>query len=604
MSEQSKRKVYILDTNVLMNNRFAPYILSGNDIPDKIEQENFFEQLSKKDEEVSTNPNDIIVFDIVKRELDDVSHDKKRFDNGAYLAKTAIKTLESICEEYDINPIGDFKNLRYGSTNSYLEMDNGAKLFFLEHDEEEFMSLNYPDPKADDRIIYFSRKLQLANYKNDVEFILVSSDSNLRSDAIIRGVSVQDFEYQNVDDLNQLFTGISSHRPFDEDCLKSIISKKAFSVKSKEVEEKFGSKILNNQVIQFLDEDNSLLGYHIAKESQSYLKLVPTIAVDKLNSYINRNNSALNDSVQKTFSNVNASKNERRNELRSLLGSSSFSNSRKKKLSRKINSTNINNEKDYLHLKSQILSSTMAPSESSQSIKDNDTFNLRINPNVVPTGRQIPYYELLCDREVELLSVGGPAGTGKTYFALLSGLIQCKLGFYDNIKYFRPIVGEGNDIGYVPGDVDEKLIHWMQSAETNLREIFSGYDSTDNYVSQVNSYIEELKRTKFIDYQAITKIRGTNIKNSFVIIDEFQLLTKEEAKLVVTRASGDSKFVMVGDLDQISSNLGGNYDYVTKRNSGLAHVIDKLPGEKIYAHINMGENEIYRGKSAAAANRL
>lgn len=178
------------------------------------------------------------------------------------------------------------------------------------------------------------------------------------------------------------------------------------------------------------------------------------------------------------------------------------------------------------------------------------------------------------------MAISGKAGTGKTLLALASALQQAKL--YEQIYLARPIVALSNrDLGYLPGDMNEKVDPYMQPLYDNLGFIKRRF----NIHSQENRLIEDLQKEEKLLISALAFIRGRSLSDIYFIVDEAQNLTPHEVKTIITRAGEGTKMVFTGDIDQIDS------PYLDKKSNGLSHLIDKMQGQDIFAHVHLEKGE-------------
>lgn len=192
--------------------------------------------------------------------------------------------------------------------------------------------------------------------------------------------------------------------------------------------------------------------------------------------------------------------------------------------------------------------------------------------------QQMMAIELLLRKEIHLVTLIGKAGTGKTLLALASGLMQTKdLGMYKKLLVARPIVSLGKDIGYLPGEKEEKLRPWMQPIYDNLEFLFN--------VKKPGELDAILAGMGSIEVEALTYIRGRSIPDQFIIIDEAQNLTKHEIKTILTRVGEGSKIVLMGDPDQI------DHPYLDAFNNGLTYVVEKFKEQKISGHVKLMKGE-------------
>lgn len=186
--------------------------------------------------------------------------------------------------------------------------------------------------------------------------------------------------------------------------------------------------------------------------------------------------------------------------------------------------------------------------------------------------------ELLLNDEISLVTMTGRAGTGKTLLALAAGL--CKVEDehkYKKLLIARPVVPMGKDLGYLPGEKEEKLRPWMQPIYDNLEFLFDTKKAgdLDKILHGLNS----------IQVEALTYIRGRSIPGQFIIVDEAQNLTKHEIKTIVSRAGQGSKVVLMGDPEQI------DHPYLDAASNGLTHVVERFKGAAISGHVTLEKGE-------------
>lgn len=181
---------------------------------------------------------------------------------------------------------------------------------------------------------------------------------------------------------------------------------------------------------------------------------------------------------------------------------------------------------------------------------------------------------------VQLMALTGRAGTGKTLLALAAALHQRKQ--FNQILMARPIVPLSNrDLGYLPGDVNEKIGPYMQPLFDNLGVIKYKFKSE----SAEYKNIEEMLKNETLVITPLAYIRGRSLSNVFFIIDEAQNLTPHEVKTIITRAGEGSKMVFTGDIEQIDS------PYLDSKSNGLTYLADKMKGQDLFAHVNLVKGE-------------
>lgn len=188
--------------------------------------------------------------------------------------------------------------------------------------------------------------------------------------------------------------------------------------------------------------------------------------------------------------------------------------------------------------------------------------------------------EVLNDPDIKLVGITGKAGTGKTLLALAAALKQSKL--YKQILLARPIVALANkDIGFLPGTEKEKVGPYMQPLFDNLNVIKSQFPA--NSLEARN--IDEMQKNNQLVIEALAFIRGRSLAETFCIVDEAQNLTPHEIKTIITRTGEGTKMIFTGDIQQIDS------PYLDMQSNGLAYMVDKMKGQKLFAHINLVKGE-------------
>lgn len=199
--------------------------------------------------------------------------------------------------------------------------------------------------------------------------------------------------------------------------------------------------------------------------------------------------------------------------------------------------------------------------------------------------------DLLLRDEIKLVTLLGPAGTGKTLLALACGLRKVfDEGTYNKILISRPIVPLGRDIGYLPGTKEEKLFHWMQPIYDNLEILCT---SSGN---EPRETLEWVLQSKKIEMEAVTYIRGRSLPKMYFIVDEAQNLTPHEVKTIVSRAGENTKVILTGDPTQIDN------PYLDKDSNALSYIIGRFENQPIYGNIFLSKTE--RSELAAIAAEI
>ncbi|EQC50558.1 PhoH family protein [Bacteriovorax sp. DB6_IX] len=199
--------------------------------------------------------------------------------------------------------------------------------------------------------------------------------------------------------------------------------------------------------------------------------------------------------------------------------------------------------------------------------------------------------DALLNDDIKLVSLVGKAGTGKTLLAIAAGLeMTINQEKYSRLLVSRPIQPMGKDLGYLPGDVNDKLGPWMQPIFDNMDFLF------DQRRAGTNSSYEDLMDHGLLHIEPLTYIRGRSIPGQYLIVDEAQNLSPHEVKTIVTRAGEGTKIVLTGDPQQIDS------PYLDEINNGLAYVVERLKTEEIISHATLTVGE--RSMLSETASKL
>jgi PhoH-like ATPase len=193
--------------------------------------------------------------------------------------------------------------------------------------------------------------------------------------------------------------------------------------------------------------------------------------------------------------------------------------------------------------------------------------------------------------DIRLVTIAGVAGTGKTLLALAGSLEQKNK--FEQIILARPIVALSNkDIGFLPGDAEEKVNPFMQPLWDNLKFIKSQFGENEKKYRA----IEEMQEAGKIQITPLAYIRGRSLSNIIFIVDEAQNLTPHEVKTIITRAGENTKIILTGDVRQIDT------PYLDEQSNGMSYVIDRLKGNPLYCHVTLEKGE--RSELANLANEF
>ena len=199
--------------------------------------------------------------------------------------------------------------------------------------------------------------------------------------------------------------------------------------------------------------------------------------------------------------------------------------------------------------------------------------------------------ELLLDDNIKLVSLIGSAGTGKTLLAVAAGMSKVlNEQIYQKLLVARPIMPLGRDIGYLPGDKDEKLTAWMQPIFDNMSYLLSNRLTNEGHpqhatLSSVEQRIKQLVEAGSVVMEPLTYIRGRSIPHQFMIVDESQNLTPHEVKTIASRVGEGTKLVLTGDASQIDN------PYLDSSSNGLSYLVERMKDKGIVGHVTLAKSE-------------
>jgi PhoH-like ATPase len=200
--------------------------------------------------------------------------------------------------------------------------------------------------------------------------------------------------------------------------------------------------------------------------------------------------------------------------------------------------------------------------------------------------------DLIMDKSVDLVTLIGKAGTGKSLIVLATALeLVINRKEYDKFIIYRPIQPVGNDIGFLPGTMEEKLGPWFQAIMDNMETLLQ-FKNGDNWRRE----LEHFQKKGLIEMEAITYIRGRSIPNAIILIDECQNLSKDDVKTILTRAGENTKIILTGDIEQIDNSA------LDATSNGLTYVIEKFKESDLAGHITFTQGE--RSKLASKAAEI
>jgi PhoH-like ATPase len=192
---------------------------------------------------------------------------------------------------------------------------------------------------------------------------------------------------------------------------------------------------------------------------------------------------------------------------------------------------------------------------------------------------------MLFDPAIQLISLTGIAGSGKTFLTLMSAMALLNSGEYKRIVVTRSIQPVGRDLGYLPGDMNEKMHPWMAPFIDNFRHVFKDI-----------TYFDMMCQNGDIEIAPLAYMRGRTFNDSFVVVDEAQNASIHELKTIITRLGKDSKIVLLGDTDQVDT------PYIDSFSNGLTITVERFKEEALSGHVHLHKGQ--RSKIASIASKI
>jgi len=195
--------------------------------------------------------------------------------------------------------------------------------------------------------------------------------------------------------------------------------------------------------------------------------------------------------------------------------------------------------------------------------------------------------------DIKLVSLVGKAGTGKTLLAVASGLYRSlDAQTYKKLVVTRPVIPMGKDLGFLPGDIQEKMNPWMKPIMDNIDFLINGGNKSTGSIAKGQELIDQ----GMLEIEPLTYIRGRSMPGLFIIVDESQNISPHEVKTIITRAGEGTKIVLTGDCYQIDN------PYIDSDSNGLAHTVEKFKNQEIAGHITLVKGE--RSELAEIASNI
>ena len=481
-------------------------------------------------------------------------------------------------------------------------------------DYESHLAPILDNKKVDNQILGMALFIQ--QYFPEASVELISKDINLRIKSDVFGIKSKNYDPDKVASVEDMYSGVRKLN-LSKEQLESF-----FKLGYLEVPKE---KLLANQyvIMEVNPQENSNMPTAHSKDNSQENSNTPTThSQDNSQENSNTPTTHSQDNSQENSNTPTAHSKDNSQENSSMQTAHSQDNSQENSNTPTTHSQDNSQENSNTptaHSKDNSQENSSMPTAISQSKTENSSLSLdskanesqiglgrydektsRIVPlvaNKTPIWRLHPRnyeqsfaFDALLNPDLHFVSLLGKAGTGKTLLALAAGLYKTMdENLYKRMLVCRPVYPMGKDIGYLPGDIEQKLNPWMQP-------VFDSLDYIMHLGKKTSRLSRDLVDQGLLSIEPLAYIRGRSIPHQYLIVDEAQNLTPHEIKTIITRAGTGTKVVLTGDCYQIDN------PYIDASNSGLTYSIEKFKGQDIFAHITLTKGE--RSKLAELAANL
>lgn len=638
----------IPDTMVPMQNSNFIYLLTGNfhnidGFDDSIKDNEMADALLTR---FKQNPHDLLIPYMITKELDGIKDNNKKSITDHVNAISGLRSIGDLIKTSEIYTDSTINRKQFKKKmndlmngNIPISLDNGANIYFIKLNkndiEKKFSDNNYEKPDNDVKIVMCVEKF-LEKYDQYENVKIISDDSGMILKASDKGIKVDPFRFEEVKNPLQLNTGVYKidlgltigKKLKKIDFLDPIENKINFKLDKKYITPNNILKIsvkdqrkkneidVQKEIYKVYDPELETFGpLKYYKEFREFMKLryyenKSSINISKTENNITQNSPIYFDDTLinspshfkeiiiklKNFKKINVG--EFNNYMNMITASKT--KKRNKNLIEKVNKV-FNKLKEC----NKISSDENAYKEMEI---DNKRFKgvlkFPYNDLLTPLGEQKPYLDHLLNPNIRVLSVDAKGGFGKTLWALAAGTYLVHKNVYDKIIYIGSLgIAEG-DIGFRPGDKSSKIADKIMPGKKALCELFTNFERHNIFhMQEVEGYVDSLERDSLLEYDVITDIKGRTYLNTYAIIDESHLFSRDEMGLILGRFGRGSKVITLSAMEQLKSSTKA-YGKLNERTAGISHMTELLTEFNEYAHLSASPTEIYRGIIPKMAAKL
>jgi len=607
--EREPTKFYLPDTNVAILNALSPYMLAN--YWDGVREDEFgralYESLIRQGEDLDakqSKPTNVIISSIVERELDGLAHGERK-DGAKWLARRATAVLEQIRKT----------GLHYLNDRvSEAILPNGAHVYFVRHDENEFNRENHYDPNNDDRIIHCLAEFARENLHSNTRFQFVSQDRSARNrcrDAFVRMLNghpqadklletcTDEFWQENVRDPYHRYTGRlpvqMTKQQFDQ--FRQVQVDITEEGDRPDPLKKY--KFKHNQFLELIIGENT--EYRIIKRQDGRVYARHLTAQRQLKEFIDEYNKRSFSGNPITASSVHVPSDIKNiTSVYDIIKSHKLVDELTDQLKAICRDHKEEPELAYKKVMWEIL-------KGSNGAPDDQPFPLKFNTRIKPVLEQVCAEEIGADASIGLGAVEGPWGSGKTLFLCRTAAALVAKGIFNGIYYMRPIVGVDEGLGFLPGDFNEKINPWIAGFRDALHETFGVNDAKPLIANQLKDTLQSMEDLGVIEWHVATAQAGRTWRNKYVIIDEAHLFTADQLRMLIGRAGRGSVVRLIGDPKQVDS-AHAPHRILTEHNNGFSRAVERLSegdGDPNFAHVTFtSPGLVLRSPTANLARKI
>jgi len=601
------------DTNVLMSNSCAIYLLSGNiDLVDGYEEaiksSKFASSMLEHLEDFRKKPHDILIPHIVRDELDHIKGNHHMSEQQIASAHHAQSAISNLLVSYHSSQLTDeFKIGELLGGLPHIELDNGAKVYFEGITDREVSQLYKYSQKPRNDIKIIMTALQFAKLHGYKNVKLITDDKGAQADSIIQGLPTEPFLFEEVRNPLQLYTGLVK-RDVNYNNFKRLMRSTEINLNDEKGLRISPKNLEHNQIVQFRNRNR--------KPGNGKYKSHFMVHDPNTNSLRNLKHYNKFIDFYNNFKVIQTPKNPNRLDaktaeaiLKILQDKKLISNNQyegyRQEFQTKTKSSDV--RKLHIRFRKRILNKHRQSLPAKYHIYLNDPkkdiasgiLEVPFSSEYIPRGQQLPFLDHILNPDIKVVSIDAGGGFGKTLWPIAAGLYMLHKGMYQKMVYAASQEVAETGVGFLPGNYEQKIMQKVRPAYDSIHKIFGDNTLMD---SNIKNYIDRLKLKGRLEITVISDWKGRTFDNSIGIIDEAHFFSRDMLGLALGRFGKESKVIVMSDLYQKNQNRRNLK--IDPSRTGIAHMTELLREFPDYAHITADKEEIHRGRIPEMAGRL